>query len=142
VNLPNSITTSRIVCVPVLIWLLSPSFPFHDASYGQQEIIASLVFIAASITDGVDGYLARRRQIVSVVATILAHRWYEWHFGWFTLWVYPTAITAIYFMVVVSIISAIDYFVAFWRKIDRASTVARVKAGSVLSRKKNISTAN
>ena len=195
---------SRIVSVPLLIWLLSPSFPFHDAAYGQQEIIASLVFIAASITDGVDGYLARKRgqittigmlldpladklmisaaficlvsynphvmkpwiavlvigreflvsglrsiassegftieasdlgklktiiQIVSVVATILAHRWYEWHFGWFTLWVYPTAITAIYFMVVVSIISAIDYFVAFWRKIDRASTTARVKAG-------------
>ena len=81
-------------------------------------------------------------QIVAVVATILAHRWYEWHFGWFTLWVYPTAITAIYFMVVVSIISAIDYFVGFWRKIDRASSTSRVKAGSVLSRKKNISAAN
>jgi CDP-diacylglycerol--glycerol-3-phosphate 3-phosphatidyltransferase len=216
VNLPNSITLSRILTVPVLIWLLSPSFPFH-AAYGQQEIIASLVFIAASITDGVDGYLARRRgqittigmlldpladklmisaaficlvsynphvmkpwiavlvigreflvsglrsiassegftieasdlgklktiiQIVSVVAAILAHRWYEWHFGWFTLWVYPTAITAIYFMVVVSIISAVDYFVAFWRRIDSASSVARVKAGGVLSRKKNISPAN
>ena len=203
--------------VPVLIWLLSPSFPFRNSMYGEQEIIASLVFIAASITDGVDGYLARKRgqittlgmlldpladklmisaaficlvsynphvmkpwiavlvigreflvsglrsiassqgftieasdlgklktiiQIVSVVAIILAHRWYEWHFGWFTLWVYPTAITATYFMVVVSIISAIDYFVAFWRKIDAASTVARVKAGSVLSRKKNISPAN
>jgi CDP-diacylglycerol---glycerol-3-phosphate 3-phosphatidyltransferase len=208
---------SRILMVPVLIWLLSPSFPFRDASYGQQEIIASLVFIAASITDGVDGYLARKRgqittigmlldpladklmisaaficlvsynphvmkpwiavlvigreflvsglrsiassegftieasdlgklktitQIVAVVASILARRWYEWHFGWFTLWVYPTAITAIYFMVVVSIISAIDYFAGFWRKIDRASTTARVKAGSVLSRKKNISAAN
>jgi CDP-diacylglycerol--glycerol-3-phosphate 3-phosphatidyltransferase len=45
-------------------------------------------------------------------------------------------------MVVVSIISAIDYFVAFWRKIDSASSVSRVKAGSVLSRKKNISPAN
>jgi CDP-diacylglycerol--glycerol-3-phosphate 3-phosphatidyltransferase len=198
---------SRILSVPVLIWLLSPSFPFHDASFGQQEIIASLVFIAASITDGVDGYLARKRgqittigmlldpladklmisaaficlvsynphvmkpwiavlvsglrsiassegftieasnlgklktviQIVSVVATILAHRWYEWHFGWFTLWVYPTAITSIYFMVAVSIISAVDYFVAFWRKIDHASSASRVKVGSVLSRKKNIS---
>jgi CDP-diacylglycerol--glycerol-3-phosphate 3-phosphatidyltransferase len=208
---------SRILTVPLLIWLLAPSFPFHDAADGQQEIIASLVFIAASITDGVDGYLARKRgqittigmlldpladklmisaaficlvsynphvmkpwiavlvigreflvsglrsiastegfaieasdlgklktiiQIVAVVATILAHRWYEWHLGWFTLWVYPTAITAIYFMVVVSIISAIDYFVGFWRKIDRASSVSRVKAGSVLSRKKNISAAN
>jgi CDP-diacylglycerol--glycerol-3-phosphate 3-phosphatidyltransferase len=42
-------------------------------------------------------------------------------------------------MVAVSIISAVDYFVAFWRKIDHASSASRVKVGSVLSRKKNIS---
>jgi hypothetical protein len=38
--------------------------------------------------------------------------------------------------------AAIDCFVGFWRKIDSASTVSRVKTGSVLSRKKNISAAN
>jgi CDP-diacylglycerol--glycerol-3-phosphate 3-phosphatidyltransferase len=70
VNLPNSITLSRIVTVPVLIWLLSPSFPFH-AAYGQQEIIASLVFIAASITDGVDGYLARSRGQITTIGMLL-----------------------------------------------------------------------
>jgi hypothetical protein len=42
----------------------------------------------------------------------------------------PTAIRAIYFLGEVSIISAIDYFVGFWRKIDRASSVSQVKAGS------------
>src|SRR5271156_258086 len=62
---------SRIVSVPLLIWLLSPSFPFHDVSYGQQEIIASLVFIAASITDGVDGYLARKRGQITTIGMLL-----------------------------------------------------------------------
>ena len=63
-NLPNSITMSRIACIPLLIWILSPAFPWqgHGAPGlrgGEQEIIASIVFILASITDGLDGYLAR-----------------------------------------------------------------------------------
>ena len=56
-NLPNSITLSRIAAVPVLIWALSAHSPFHGA-HGEQEIFASLVFIAAAVTDGLDGYLA------------------------------------------------------------------------------------
>jgi CDP-diacylglycerol--glycerol-3-phosphate 3-phosphatidyltransferase len=43
------------------------------------------------------------------------------------------AITAIYWMTIVSIISAVDYFVAFWKKIDRASETKRRRI--VLSRK-------
>jgi len=200
---------SRIACVPLLIWILSPSFPWRGSN-GEQEAVASIVFILASITDGVDGYLARKRgqittmgmlldpladklmisaafivlvgytphimkawiavlvigreflvsglrsiassegftieasdlgklktiiQIVSVVACILAHRWYEWHFGWFILPVYWTAIVAIYWMVLVSSISAVDYFAGFWRKIDHASADRREKS-FVLSRRK------
>src|SRR6201999_2078248 len=201
---------SRIFSVPLLIWMLSPHFP-HGGWHGEQEIVASLFFILVSISDGVDGYLARRRgqittmgmlldpladkllisaayitlvqynphvvkpwmavlvigreflvsglrsiasaegftieasdlgklktviQIVSVVAAILAHAWYEWHFGWFILPVEWIAIAAIYFMVLVSIISAVDYFVAFWRKIDHASADRR-SASFVLSRRKD-----
>ena len=46
-----------------------------------------------------------------------------------------TAIAAIYFAVLVSVISAIDYFIGFWKQIDRAS---RDRRGSsyVLSRRK------
>jgi CDP-diacylglycerol--glycerol-3-phosphate 3-phosphatidyltransferase len=215
VNLPNSITMSRICCIPLLIWMLSNYFPLRSV-HGEQEIFASLLFILASITDGVDGYLARKRgqittmgmlldpladklmitaayvclvqfnphllkawvavlvigreflvnglrsiassegftieasdlgklktviQIVSVVAVILAHGWYEWHFGWFILPVEWIAIAAIYFMVLISIISAVDYFVAFWRKIDHASADRRSRS-FVLSRRKDISAAN
>src|SRR3984957_10069146 len=76
-NLPNSITMSRIACVPLLIWLLSPSFPFvggHGAvglRGGEQEVIASVVFILASITDGLDGYLARRRGQITTMGILL-----------------------------------------------------------------------
>ena len=209
-NLPNSITLSRIAAVPVLIWVLSPVFPIRGV-HGEQEIIASLVFIAASVTDGLDGYLARKRgqittlgmlldpladklmitaayivlvaynpqvvkpwiavlvigreflvsglrsiaasegftieaseigklktviQIVSVVAAILAHRWDYWNWGGFIVGVHLIAVTAVYWMAIVSIISAVDYFVAFWKKIDHASERKRKRRSFVLSRKK------
>ena len=173
VNLPNSITLTRIASVPLLIWALSPRFPLQGA-HGEQEIIASAIFILASITDGLDGYLARRPwiavlvigreflvsglrsiassegftiqaselgklktviQIVSVVAAILNHRWDYWHFGWFPIGVHLIAVTAIYWMAIISIISAVDYFIGFWKKIDHVSGRRR-RRSSVLSRKK------
>jgi CDP-diacylglycerol--glycerol-3-phosphate 3-phosphatidyltransferase len=39
-------------------------------------------------------------------------------------------------MTTVSIISAVDYFVGFWKKIDHASERARTRRTSVLSRRK------
>ena len=47
------------------------------------------------------------------------------------------AVMAVWFMVVVSLISAIDYFVAFWSKIDRTATTRRRRRRmSLLSRPK------
>jgi CDP-diacylglycerol--glycerol-3-phosphate 3-phosphatidyltransferase len=197
--------------IPLLLWILSPHFPWQ--SNGEQEILASVLFVLASITDGVDGYLARKRgqittmgmlldpladkimvtgaiialvaynpqvvkvwiavviigreflisglrsiassegftieasdlgklktvvQIVSVVSAILAHHWYQWEFGFLVIPVKWTAIAAIYFTVVVSTISAIDYFVGFWKKIDHASKDRR--SSFVLTRRKSPST--
>ena len=211
-NLPNSITLSRILMIPLLLWMLSPHFPWH-AGWGLQEIAASLLFVLASVTDGVDGYLARRRgqittmgilldpladkilvtsafvalvafnpavvkvwiavliigreflisglrsiaasegfaiqasdlgklktviQIVAVTSSILAHRWDAWHIGPFIMPVEPIAVAAIYFAALVSTISAIDYFLGFWKKIDRAAQATR--AGSVLIRQRGGST--
>src|SRR5271168_1203101 len=61
---------SRICCIPLLIWMLSTYFPFHSF-HGEQEIAASLVFILASITDGVDGYLARKRGQITTMGMLL-----------------------------------------------------------------------
>jgi len=77
-------------------------------------------------------------QIVSVVSAILAHGWYQWQFGVLVIPVQWIAIAAIYFTVLVSSISAVDYFVAFWKQIDGASKNRR--QGFILSRQKGVST--
>lgn len=58
-NLPNSLTLSRIFLVPLLlVVLLTGNFP-------QREFWGLVVFLAAATTDYFDGYLARRRQQVT-----------------------------------------------------------------------------
>jgi CDP-diacylglycerol--glycerol-3-phosphate 3-phosphatidyltransferase len=166
---------------------------FHP---GEQELLAAGIFILASITDGLDGYLARKHgqissmgmlldpmadkllvaaglillvrftpnlmppwiavlvlgreflitglrsvaategfaiqardvgklkmvvQIVAVVAAILAHGWYEWNFFGFIIGVELIARISIWFMVFVSLLSAVDYFVAFWTRVDHSA---------------------
>jgi CDP-diacylglycerol---glycerol-3-phosphate 3-phosphatidyltransferase len=191
------------------MWIvLGHTFP---SSNGEKEIIASALFIAASITDGIDGYLARSRgqittmgmlldpvadklliatafitlvqfnpslvpawmaviiigreflvsglrsiaasegftiqasdlgkfkmvvQIVSVVAALLDHRWQAWPIGPYIFPVHWIAVTAIWFMVVLSLVSAADYFAAFWSKIDRRAEKKRRRRAFVLSRRR------
>jgi CDP-diacylglycerol--glycerol-3-phosphate 3-phosphatidyltransferase len=40
--------------------------------YGRQELLASSVFLLASVTDGLDGYLARRRHAVTTLGMLLS----------------------------------------------------------------------
>ena len=210
VNLPNSITLSRICSIPLLIWILTTN-RFNNLD-GGQELLASAVFIAAAITDGIDGYLARKRgqittmgmlldpladklliaaafivlvqfnpslvpawiavviigreflvsglraiaasegftieasdlgkfkmvvQIVAGVAVILDHRWNEWPVGPYIFPVHWVAFSAIWFMVVLSLYSAFDYFKAFWSKIDRSAVKSRRRAFVLSRRRKN-----
>jgi CDP-diacylglycerol---glycerol-3-phosphate 3-phosphatidyltransferase len=222
-NLPNYLTMSRIFSVPVLIWLLNPKLPWFAEKLGTPwlvrpgtpELLAAGLFILASITDGIDGYLARKRgqvtsigilldpladkllvagafialvqfnpsivpawiavlviareflvsglrsiaaqegftieasdlgkfkmlvQIISIVAAIIHHHW-----AWLEvpipgrialdLDVELIARTAMWFMVGISVISAVDYFIAFWRKIDHSVQKSR-RRPFVLSRRK------
>jgi CDP-diacylglycerol--glycerol-3-phosphate 3-phosphatidyltransferase len=205
VNLPTYITISRILSIPLLIWILcSNHFP---STNGERELLASAVFLAASLTDALDGYLARRRaqvstlgmlldpvadklliaaafvslvqfnpsvvrawmvviivgreflvsglrsiaasegftlqasdlgklkmlvQVLAVVLAILEHHW-TYLLG---LPLRPVALVAIWVMVVVSLWSAGDYFVAFWKRIDQASERRRRKRSFVLSRRR------
>ena len=68
------------------------------------------------------------------------HYWVRgyWNWGGFIVAVHLIAVTAIYWMTIVSIISAIDYFIGFWKKIDHASKDRR--KSFVLSRRKGAST--
>ncbi len=66
VNLPNSI--NRIACIPVLIGV-NPTASVR--TNGDRELLASFIFIAASITDAIDGYLARKRAQVTTMGMLL-----------------------------------------------------------------------
>ncbi len=208
-NLPTYITLTRIFSIPVLIWVLSSNR--FSSTNGDRELLASFIFIAASLTDAIDGYLARRRaqvttmgmlldpvadklliaaafitlvqfnprtvpawmaviiigreflvsglrsiaasegftiqasdlgklkmfvQIFSVVAAIIDHHWsyLPWYF--LSLPVHPIALASIWVMVALSLWSAADYFVAFWKRIDQTAVKRRRKRSFVLSRRR------
>lgn len=66
-NLPNAITVVRIVMAPVFFWLL-----LADAGAdGPMRWWAAVIFIVAISTDWVDGWLARRRGLVTDLGKIL-----------------------------------------------------------------------
>jgi CDP-diacylglycerol--glycerol-3-phosphate 3-phosphatidyltransferase len=64
VNLPIGLTVTRIVAVPLLIVFLISSSRVH-------ALIAAAIFILASITDWLDGLVARRRNQVTTLGTLL-----------------------------------------------------------------------
>ncbi|MDY0301046.1 MAG: CDP-diacylglycerol--glycerol-3-phosphate 3-phosphatidyltransferase [Trichlorobacter sp.] len=63
-NPPNIVTLFRIACIPLLVVLLLE--PTRSACFW-----AAVVFAIASATDWLDGYLARRMQIVTVFGKFL-----------------------------------------------------------------------
>ncbi|MFN0054029.1 MAG: CDP-diacylglycerol--glycerol-3-phosphate 3-phosphatidyltransferase [Planctomycetales bacterium] len=61
-NVPNVITFSRLLLAILLFWLIDR---------GNHWVAASVVFIVAAATDALDGYIARRYGLVTVVGRIL-----------------------------------------------------------------------
>ena len=58
-NLPNKLTLMRVLLIPVfLVFFPIPGIPCH-------YLLAMIVFIAASITDALDGHLARKHNLVT-----------------------------------------------------------------------------
>jgi CDP-diacylglycerol--glycerol-3-phosphate 3-phosphatidyltransferase len=63
-NIPNVLTVLRIVAVPVIVVALLDETPNGDA-------LAAAVFTLAAVTDGLDGYIARRRQEVTTFGKLM-----------------------------------------------------------------------
>jgi CDP-diacylglycerol--glycerol-3-phosphate 3-phosphatidyltransferase len=63
-NIPNLLTMGRVVMIPLFIWFLDKDTP-------KDGFWAALVFTVAAITDMLDGYLARKLDIVSVLGKFL-----------------------------------------------------------------------
>ena len=57
-NLPNSLTILRIFLVPLLVVVLLTRFP-------NWEFIGVAIFLAAALTDWLDGHIARRRRQIT-----------------------------------------------------------------------------
>jgi len=108
---------------------------------GREFLVSGLRSIAASEGFTIEasdlGKFKMVVQIVSVVAVILDHRWKEWPIGPYIFSVHWVAFLAIWFMVVLSLVSAFDYFKAFWSKIDRSAVRSRRRAFVLSRRRKN-----
>jgi CDP-diacylglycerol--glycerol-3-phosphate 3-phosphatidyltransferase len=63
-NLPNTISLLRIGVIPVLFSLLASPGP-------AMSLLIAALFIAAALTDLLDGYIARRYQIVTTMGKFL-----------------------------------------------------------------------
>ena len=70
-NLPNTLTVVRIFLVPLLVVVLLTKFEGRAVLGVHVEFAAAAIFGLASLTDWLDGYLARRRQQVTWVGQVL-----------------------------------------------------------------------
>ncbi|HLR65246.1 MAG TPA: CDP-diacylglycerol--glycerol-3-phosphate 3-phosphatidyltransferase [Pseudogracilibacillus sp.] len=75
-NLPNKITISRIMLIPIFIIILSIPFDWGSIDIGNHalpvsHLVAAIIFIVASITDFLDGYIARKYNLITNMGKFL-----------------------------------------------------------------------
>lgn len=75
-NLPNKITISRIFLIPLFLIVLSIDFNWGEIAIGNNvlpitQLVGSIIFIIASITDWLDGYIARKYNLITNMGKFL-----------------------------------------------------------------------
>lgn len=75
-NLANKITLARIFIVPIITFVLLIRIDMGVLTIGNysisyNQVVALLLFIIAASTDGLDGYIARKRKIVTNLGKLL-----------------------------------------------------------------------
>lgn len=71
-NLPNKITVARILLIPIMI--IIPFFGLENIVFGNvtlSNFIVLIIFLVASFTDFLDGYLARKNNLVTTFGKFL-----------------------------------------------------------------------
>ena len=80
-NLPNKITVARLFLTAIIIILLAVPFTFFGINFPKYDIngvvvelhyiVAGVIFIIASLTDFLDGYIARKNNLVTDTGKML-----------------------------------------------------------------------
>ena len=70
-NLPNALTLGRIFLVPLLVVVLLTKFEGRLIFGIPKEFVGAAIFGLASLTDWLDGFLARRRKQVTTLGQLL-----------------------------------------------------------------------
>lgn len=75
-NLPNKITISRIFLIPLFLIVLTINFDWGEINIGNNtlpvtQLVGSIIFIIASLTDWLDGYIARKYNLITNMGKFL-----------------------------------------------------------------------
>ena len=70
-NLPNSLTVTRIFLVPLLVVVLLTKIKGPLILGLPKDIAGAMIFALASLTDWADGYLARRRKQITPLGQVI-----------------------------------------------------------------------
>lgn len=63
-NIPNKLTTLRIILVPIFVVFMLTRIPYGGT-------LAAIIFVVAALTDSLDGYLARKWKQTTKLGAIL-----------------------------------------------------------------------
>jgi CDP-diacylglycerol---glycerol-3-phosphate 3-phosphatidyltransferase len=70
-NLPNALTLGRIFLVPLMVVVLLTKFEGRMIFGIHKDLVGAAIFGLASLTDWLDGYLARRRKQVTTLGQLM-----------------------------------------------------------------------